>query len=56
MKFLYFVCELIEYILQLVVRENTVSYTILVAASSTKAVKVTLSIAVYTGGLAKNHL
>ena len=31
------------------------SYIIVVAAPSTKVVKITLSIVVYTGGLAKNH-
>ena len=55
MKFSYFVCELTEYILQLVARENSVSYITVVAAPSKKVVKTTLSIAVYTGGLAKNH-
>ena len=55
MKFSYFVCELTEYILKLLARENSVSYIIAVAAPSTKVVKMTLSIAVYTGGLAKNH-
>ena len=55
MKFSYFVCELTEYILQLVARENSVSYIIAVAAPSTKSMKITLSIAVYTRGLAKNH-
>ena len=55
MKFSYFVCELTKYILQLVARENFVSYIIAVAAPSKKSMKITLSIAVYTGGLAKNH-
>ena len=55
MKFSYFVCELTEYILKLLARENSVSYIIAVAAPSTKVVKITLSIAVYTGGPAKNH-
>ena len=55
MKFSYFVCGLTEYSLQLLARENSVSYIIVVAAPSTKVVKMTLSIAVYTGGLAKNH-
>ena len=55
MKFSYFVCELTEYILLLVARENSVSYIIAVAAPSTISMKITLSIAVYTGGLAKNH-
>ena len=50
MKFSYFVCKLTEYNLQLVARENSVSYIILVATPSTKVVKITLSIAVYTGG------
>ena len=49
MKFSYFVCELTEYILQLLERENFLSYIIVVAAPSTKVVKITLSIAVYTG-------
>ena len=55
MKFSYFVCELTVYILQLVVRKNSVSYIIAVVAPSTKVVKITLSIAVYSRGLAKNH-
>ena len=55
MKFSYFVCGLTEYILQLLARENSVSYIIAVEAPSTKVVKMTLSIAVYTGGLGKNH-
>ena len=54
-KFPYFVCELTEYSLQLEARENSVNYTITVAACSTKAVKFTLSIVVYTGGLAKSQ-
>ena len=53
MKFSYFVCELTKYILQLVLRENSVNYIIAVVAPSTKVVKITLSIAVYTGGSGK---
>ena len=50
-----FVCELTEYILQLVARYNSVSYIVTVAARWTKSLKFTLSIDVHFCGLAKNH-
>ena len=46
-KFLYLICTLSEWILYIVARENSVSYTIVVAARS---------IAVYTGSLAKKSV
>ena len=41
--------------MQLVERQNSVSYIVVVAARWTKSLKFTLSIAVHRGGLAKNH-
>ena len=55
LKFTNFVCELTEYILQLVARKNCVSYIVAVAARWTKSYKFTLSMAVHRGSLAKNH-
>ena len=46
-KFPYLICTLSEWILYIVARENSVSYTIVVAARS---------IAVYTGSLAKKSI
>ena len=51
----HIICELTEYILQLVARKNSVSYIVAVAAHWTKSFKFTFSMAVHRGVLAKNY-